>query len=470
MFDSTLSIDLGASYTKVAFRKKCVPSELGQTEQDAKLLMVDGSPLIPTIAIRTGRKSQPWVFGQQAAQLNPATGMQVFQNWKANLFRPKNDQDSAGAVLVAGQFFDWLKQKVEDAGVLPKSVHVRIALPAFKNSENIALVIARCMDLSGWDSPLILRATEPHANVVGLFSNGRNVSMKNAAGTVRLHYGRTFDFQGPYIQAARNYVLQGTRTNLFDALVIDIGAFTVDLAAMTFDFDTPDQGDGLKIVREESHALGVVHDLDRPVLVALGERHNFDSADLSFSDRELLKHALYNGKSHTLLTRARGSIRLGDRVDQTTVDVLCTGFSGAICKQVERFLDAGRRPSVAFITGGGAKIVSVAENLNRWLQSRRIGVVSIEDEENTTGQADWRRWEHTGEGLNRLATALGGASIVLQDSAEPAPESRPSLTEMEPAAVRRASVASERRLVPCRCQGGNKDCCFCGGRGQYYNK
>lgn len=469
MFDSTLSIDLGASYTKVALRKKCVPSEMGQTEQYAKLLMVDGSPLIPTIAIRTGRKSQPWVFGQQAAKLNPA-GMQVFQNWKANLFRPKNDQDSAGAVLVAGHFFDWLREKVEDAGVLPKSVHVRIALPAFRNSENIALVIARCMDLSGWDSPLILRATEPHANVVGLFSNGRNVSMRNAAGSVRLHYGATFDFQGPYIQAARSYVLQGTRTNLFDALVIDIGAFTVDFAAMTFDFGTSDGGDGLKIVREESHALGVVHDLDRPVLASLGKRHNFDSADLSFTDQELLKHALYHGKPHTLLTRGRGSIRLGDDLDLKTVDAVCSGFSDAIRRQVEMFLDAGRRPSIAFITGGGAKIVAVAENLKGWLRSKRISVVPIEDEESPTGQANWRKWEDTGEGLNRLATALGCASTVLQDSEELLSESRSSLAETKPAAVQRASADSERRLVPCRCQGGNKDCCFCGGRGQYYNK
>ena len=292
MFETTLSIDLGASYTKVALRGLCVPTQMGQESKDAEILTLDGSPLIPSIAIQTGNTTQPWVFGREAAQVNPTPQMRVFENWKANLFRPENTQQSAEAVIVANNFFGWLRDKVQKAGVAPKAVQVRIALPAFKESANIALVIARCMELSGWDSPLILRATEPHANVIGLFSSGKNAAVRNWAGAIGINYGATFDYHGPYVQAARNRVLFDTGASLLDTLVIDIGAFTVDFAALTFDFSTDDTGDGLRLVREESHALGVVEDLDRPLFADLATRHGFNLAEISFLDRELTKRAL----------------------------------------------------------------------------------------------------------------------------------------------------------------------------------
>jgi hypothetical protein len=441
---------------------------MGEAARDAKVLMIDGSPLIPTIAIKTGQKAQPWVFGQQAAQLSPGKGMTVFQNWKAKLFIPNNSKDSAEAAIVAAQFFDWLRERVTDAGVPLDSVQVRVALPAFRNSEEIALIIARCMEMSDWDSPLILRATEPHANVLGLFSSGCNVSIKNAAGTVRLHYGKTFDFQGPYVQAARSFVLSGNRANLFDALIIDIGAFTVDFAAMTFDFDAMERGDGLKLVREESHALGVANDLDRMLFAELGKQHQFDPSALSFSDRELLKQALYRGEEYTLLVRGQGRIRLGTPTDQATVETLCKNFAAKVWALVEQFLAEGRKPSIAFITGGGVNILPVAEQLDKFLAKRKVRVAPTDDSPGATGQAEWRVWRNTGEGLHRIATAIGGASIVLQDTSEPPPESRPVLVEAVPVAVQRAAGRREPVLVPCRCQGGNKDCCFCGGRGQYF--
>lgn len=459
MFDSTLSIDLGASFTKVAHRRKCIHRVTGQLEEDAKILMLDGSPLIPTLAIRTGRTSQPWVFGQQAARLNPTKNMEVFQNWKANLFRPENNDESAAAVMVAGHFFGWLKTKVEDAGVNLSKLHARVALPAFRTSENVALIIARCMELSGWDCPMILRATEPHANVVGLFSAGRNVTIRNGVGAIRLHYGQTFDPGGSYIQRARRSVLYGTESNLFDALVIDIGAFTLDLAAMTFDFNAEESGDGLKLVREESHALGVVNDLDRPLFAELGQRHGFEPDEVAFNNAELLKQALYQGKSHALLIEGRGPVWIGESTDQASVDARIKNFGDAIWANVDAFVKGGRKPAVAFVTGGGVKIASVAAQILGQLSSIGIRLEPLEAGAAVTGRGQWLRWKNTGEGLDRLATALGGASVVLQDSVEPAIG--------VPAAIREEFPRQGLNQVTCRCQGGNKDCCFCAGRGSY---
>ena len=63
--------------------------------------MVDGNPLIPSIAIQTQRKNMPWIFGVKAAKLNPDGTMKVHKKWKANLFLPQNNAESANAVIVA---------------------------------------------------------------------------------------------------------------------------------------------------------------------------------------------------------------------------------------------------------------------------------------------------------------------------------------------------------------------------------
>ena len=468
MFDTTLSIDLGASYTKVALRGLCVPTQTGQESKNAEVLTLDGSPLIPSIAIQTGNASQPWVFGREAAQVNPTPKMRVFENWKANLFRPENGSQSAEAAIVASHFFGWLKDKVQRAGVTPQAVQVRVALPAFKESATIALVIARCMELSGWDSPLILRATEPHANMIGLFSSGKNAAVRNWAGTIGINYGATFDYHGPYVQAVRNHVLFDTGPDLLDTLVIDIGAFTVDFAALTFDFGTDDVGDGLKLVREESHALGVVRDLDQPVFTDLAARHGFELEEVSFLDRELTKRALYQNQPHTLLTRAMGAIRLGKQADQKAVRAFCDSFSEAIWKQVEKFMDGGRQPSVAFLTGGGTRISRVVDQLRASLRARNIRVISSQSENFAQTTDPWRTWEDTGEGLDRLATALGGASIVLQGTNEPPLGAQLDKTRDQLVPARNRATKGEPKPIPCRCRGGNKDCCFCAGRGYYF--
>lgn len=162
MFEATLSIDLGASYTKVAYRPACIPERTGTLQEEANVLMIDNSPLIPSLAIRTRDANQPWNFGRRAAGMNPNQEMQVFQNWKADLFRPQNDKDSITAAIIAHRFFDWLRVKLEQikpVGIDVTKCQTRIAMPAFTTFDENAVLLARCMDLSGWNDPtLILKA------------------------------------------------------------------------------------------------------------------------------------------------------------------------------------------------------------------------------------------------------------------------------------------------------------------------
>ena len=462
MFEATLSIDLGASYTKVAYRENCVPTAVRSETQDARILLVDGKALIPSLAIQTRSRTKPWVFGLQAANLRPDGNMRVFRNWKADLFRPDNNQDSAAAVIVAEHFLGWLKEKVEHAGVNLAKTQTRIAMPAFKSFDDRALVVARCMELNGWESPLILKATEPHANTIGLFSRGRNVVSRTKKDDLLLDYGRMFGFGNEYVRTARGHTLLENPRKLVTAIVVDIGAFTTDVAAVTFNVAAPDETtDGLQRIEQRSHALGVINDLDRPLFEALAAHHGFDWAEISFREVEMVKQAIYRAETYSLLTKGAGSVNLGQGDDRPLVDEHLERFTDALRERIGPFIDR-EEPSVAYLTGGGALIPRVVEGLKKWLRCRHWRIGAVDQGDGSAGTAHWCPWADTGEGLHRLATALGGASVVMQSASRPVYSvgSRPVAWEPPPS-------TQAPNPVSCRCQGGNKDCCFCGGRGFY---
>ena len=471
MFEATVSIDLGASYTKVAYRPACVPVGAAPCKADAVLLMVGGSPLIPSLAIRTKRPGQPWVFGPEAANLKPGKDMEVFQNWKADLLRPENDKHSAAAVIVAEHFFGWLKKELAAAGIDLQKAQTRVAMPAFRTFDERAVLVARCMELNGWDSPLILKATEPHANTVGLFSKGRNVVGRTGTGELSLNYGQIFGNQSVWIQIARGFTLYGTHGNLFTAMILDVGAFTTDLAAVTFDVSGSENelSDGLRAIRQDSHALGVINDLDRPLFTELGSLHGFDWSELSFQEGEWAKRALYHGSPYALLPRPGVQVQLGGAGDDAIVARHVGGFTDAIWSKVAKFMEGGV-PAVVYLTGGGVLIPKIAGSLQERFAKTRVGVGVVDDGAELAGEervllnanSTVRPWPNSGEGLHRVATALGGASVVLDASPAPDQAEAAQLTARAP-----LIILEHGGLVPCRCQGGNKDCCFCGGRGFY---
>ena len=380
MYEATLSIDLGASYTKIAYRKALAPRKVGTSEEHARVLMIDNSPLIPTLAVRTRNASKPWVFGWEAANLNPDRDMEVFLNWKAGLFRPANDRDSASAITVAGKFFEWLRSKLEAAKINLKNCQTRVAMPAFDTFDQNAEILARCMDLSGWDNPsLILKVREPHGNTIGLFSRGRNVVGRNAAGELLLNYGQMFGQNSAYVGTSRGFTLHGTHGNLLRVLVVDIGAFTTDVAALTFDITSPgnEMADGLSALAQESYALGVINELDKPLFAALAEKHGFTSTEVSFNDNELLKAKLYHRQPYTLLTRSRGIIELGGAEDAKLVATHMAKFAGAIWEKISAFVQK-ECPTQVFLTGGGSLIPAVALMLEKKLSQRLVSVAAIE--------------------------------------------------------------------------------------------
>ena len=457
MFEATLSIDLGASYTKVAYRPTCIPENLGTIQEEAKVLMIDNSPLIPSLAIQSHSGTQQWFFGRIAAGMKPNHQMQVFQNWKANLFGAQNDKDSAKSVIIAHRFFEWLRMKLESMGIDVTHCQTRIAMPAFDTFDENANLLARCMDLSGWNNPmLILKVREPHANAIGLFTKGKNAVMRNGIGRIAPNYGAMFEQANPYLQAERRFPLAGG--NLFTVMVVDIGAFTTDLAKLTFDFTT--SADGLQMIRQESYALGVINDLDKPLFQAIGQSHGFSWNGHSFFETEDCKRNLYQNLAYPLQTNVKGSLvtlELGTEEDQKLITSSTQQFAADVWDKIAVF-SKNEVPSHLYITGGGSLIKEVAEKLRASIIGSGMRLVSIDNGEGANGTEALRSWSHTGENLQRLATAIGGASVIFQEAAAPIQQ---CWTGLQDRLIAQAPIGYKT----CRCHGGNKDCCFCNGRG-----
>ncbi len=243
-------------------------------------------------------------------------------------------------------------------------------------------------------------------------------------------------------------------------MVVDIGAFTTDLAKLTFDFTAP--ADGLRAIRQESHALGIINQLDKPLLAALELRHGFSWADFSFQAMEEYKILLYQNQPWPLPTRVNGNpvvLELGTGEDHELVATATKQFATAVWEKIAIFA-AGEMPSHVWLTGGGSRIKDVEEILRAQIVNSGMRVVSVAPGGAANGTEDQRHWKNTGESLQRLATALGGASVILQEAAAPVQQDRAGLRV-------RLAVEVPAGYRTCRCQGGNKDCCFCDGRGFY---
>ncbi|HEV2693037.1 MAG TPA: hypothetical protein VG347_09110 [Verrucomicrobiae bacterium] len=285
-YAATLSVDLGASYTKVSYRPKIASrrqTPIRCRSQNPHF----GRQLPHSVACdpyRQGR--QTLVFGRDAALLPTTPGMNRYINWKSNFFREGNDEHSVEATIIAVHFFGWLRERLASSGINPEQCETRVAIPAFEGKEKKAQMLAKCMELSGWKSIKILMATDPHANTIGIYTSGKNV-----VGIVQGHdealpqYRRMFG-QNEYIQAALN-MIHFNASPILKILIVDIGAFTTDFALLTF--DTRAEDDGLQHIEESSHALGVINQLDRCVFGKLEVRHGFDWSTNSFDDAEKQK-------------------------------------------------------------------------------------------------------------------------------------------------------------------------------------
>lgn len=421
METQTLGIDMGASYTKIACRQPFPargPGHFVSTENE--VVMIEGMVAVPSVVIETRDKKRPWVAGRQAATLKPGTQMRVFENWKSTLYSSSSTESTADTERAASYFFEWLRDGLRRAGIsLEDRCRVRISMPALSRVEKRKSRLIRCMRESGWPDDIEL-VVEPKANLVGVLSGGRNVV--SAAG--RISYGPTFgnsDKRGEprldYVYGEmRRYALGSRRSSKMRLSVVDFGSFTLDLANLTLNLRVTDvEAFPVEEIDAKSWEVGVLEDLDRVCLDELFAWHGIDPRELSFEVKESAKVALYSGERYAI-PLSRGRVTLGSsKRDQESVSSALDAYCESAWSKMSGMLEVAE---AVILTGGGVCITRVRDFFRKRLAQYDVSNVAVLSAQTAPGAStstdfalcDWRP---TGEGLGRLGTALGGASIGL---------------------------------------------------------
>lgn len=424
-----IGIDFGASFTKVAYRMGFTEGRVRRFEErQSRPALIDGEQLIPTLAIETGQKRRPWVFGNQAAQVKPGPSMTVHRNWKSNLLRAEGEPPDEKTLEVAFAFFGWLLGELQNGAQLPFDVvdaAVMLCVPAFKSSGATLTQLASVMEEAGWTNELILRTSEPKANTIGFCTGGTNI--RTTYDTP--NWGDMFSMDHPFIRFTRNPTGGSSAT----LAVLDIGSFTSDLSLI--DWHAGADKDYLNEGSQSSFRHGIVEQLDAkclpPILDEIGETIE----ELGFGELEEVKERLYRGDTYEL-----GGYEIGDDDHQELIQVAIEEFCDQLWDQIEPALR--KRPVRWYIlTGGGSNIPGIREGLSKhfkMLGGRGRGPAIL-----SPGTA------------SRGDTALGATSLILiaqsTDTTTTAAQPTPPIAPLPPL-----------RSCPC---GGGKHCMRCGGTG-----
>lgn len=428
---NVIGIDFGASFTKLAYRQGFTAGRIRQYEErQSKPLKIAGESLIPTLAIETGRKDRPWVFGPQAAEIKPGKGMIVHRNWKAELLQANGRPPSARSLQVAHAFFGWLLEEISEDGVLPfpaRESAVMLCVPAFNDSGASLTQLAAVMEKAGWRNDFILKTTEPEANTIGFCTEGRNI--RTTFNTP--NWGDMFGgLNSPFIQFTRAS-MNGSAATL---AVLDIGSFTSDLSLIHWH---PGRTEGyLNGASQVSFRHGIVEQLDEQCLPGILDDAAETMESLGFAELEAIKQKLYRSDSYDL-----GGSTLGDDDHREAINAAIDKFCDDLWISIEPIL---RRSRIRWfkLTGGGSCIPRIEQCLSARFCSLATGAAAPRS---------------LGISSNsRTDTAIGSTSLILFNGPGTGTgaigRTRPRIDPLPP-------------LRNCPCDGINPQCMRCGGSG-----
>jgi hypothetical protein len=433
-----LSIDLGATFTKVSWRPDWPLSDQSY-EKPSVMVAIEGETITPTLVFESARGEAH--FGKTAANLKPGPNDVVHNSWKQNLFNSQNPDSRREAIRVAALYLGWLRERVSDFGIPVEKCRVRICLPAFENGAEALSELCESLGDS-WENSEVLRTSEPLANSIGLLSSGRNfLSVMPTWRRLFLNLSEMMGTNSPLIAAVRNR----PERSRFLVAVLDVGSYTTDLAQLRWNTD------GANAFLEDasehrSFKHGVVEQLDRVVFSKLSQRTGIDFMGLPFLERENLKKAIYGSKV----------LRVADPSGKSSVEVGGGEDREAIMEAIRQFTDTLwlnfvekevglNAPDWIILTGGGVLIRALKNDLSRRFD--RIGTNPIEATQDLEANPDFLR----------QATALGGSSVLFDWQANERLTRGPS--------VERIDSARSHGLEECSCGGRNKDCMRCSGSG-----
>ena len=455
-----LAIDMGAAYSKVAFRCGVRPGESFSSESEQ--LVLDGKALIPSIVVRDPQGQ--WHFGNIAFGLRPGTGWEVFENWKKALF--DTDTPPQSAIIPAVRFLTWLREQVQSKIPQSHEARIRVALPALPNFSRKAFLLRECFVQAGWHQDLFFPVYEPHANIIGLLVKGKNYVFWSD-NKPYLQYDKMFKSCGAIDLNQRLYSNR-TRSRFMKGMILDIGAYTTDAAPLIIDLEKQiDQyGNGIEAINNFSVRYGISSELDNLLLGELFSQLSFDRARSTPMEIEDIKEAVYGGK------------KLFSRLGTTEVELGNTEHQQLLSRHLDRFVAglwplisnsvAQHKPEWIMLSGGGSCIKRMAEKLNYRIDraySRSTPDIDLDNPGQVNHQlvTGLTAWSSTGSGLKRLATSLGATSCLLDVPYAATTAVGRNWLEETRMEQNRLKVAA--KLTDCVCKGMNKTCDRCGGTG-----
>ena len=226
-----LSIDLGASYTKLAWRNAWHGTE--EYNSRSKIIQLDGEECVPSLVVDLGGGGK-WIFGEEAAKSVPGKGWCPHRNWKAGIFSPDNNSQSiAVAQDVAKRYIHWILLKVakEKGSAEVKRALVRFSVPAFGGEESRRgeARLRQAAVAAGLAEQVVRFTSEPKSNIIGLASAGRNCVRLFSDGAYP-HLGKIYDSH-TLIAAARQAMIYGVLSRQKIG-IIDLGSFTTDFSGL----------------------------------------------------------------------------------------------------------------------------------------------------------------------------------------------------------------------------------------------
>jgi hypothetical protein len=406
----SLCIDLGAAFTKVAYRER--PDAPTRLLAHPSMTAGDARFCVPSVAARDNTNGR-WVFGAEAAALRSGDRIRVHQNWKADLFLPAEERGGGLELLedatpealallleehphlramdVASRFLCWLYDEHIPTMLGPTAfqrAQVTLCVPEFvRGDSTFAEQLDHVMHWAGFRNDGEYTLSEPRANLIGVLTRGENHLARGATPNLGAMFGGSL-------------AIRGLDRPDHSVLFVDIGAFTTDLALANLARRGPE--DGGTGDPSFSARLGV-RLLDQRIL-SLAPAAEREWVEASAEERERFHELVYGGGA------------LGRRPEEygLTADVVDEGvavFAQAILDAVADFRSqhAAEVVVAAVLTGGGTHLPGLGQRLADGLVAS--GVRTVHAPESIDLPPQVLRYP-LGPELIRGASAIGGASIL----------------------------------------------------------
>jgi hypothetical protein len=322
------------------------------------------------------------------------------------------------AKRLAHHYFKWLRGRVlahcaalKHTALNYEEIPLRVTVPALAPANELELHpgcvrLREALAGTGWKLDERLFVTEPEANAVGVLTKGENRFNKLKR---KINFREMFN-KGPLVTVVAGNPAYPT----YRALVIDVGAFTTDFAALEIDTGGSKTGGTTNfsvVQRSISHGIA---DLDEAVKGALESAKREQLEVLSRKDYTAFQESVYaEGKGY----RIGPGKAIGGDADRPAVQGALDAFLAKLSAETVAFCES-LNPSTMqelILTGGGNSIPAVREALTASAAKTpgrefvKIHAPGLKKNKSATVLAD-----PLDEHFARGASAIGGASIYFE--------------------------------------------------------